>query len=71
MTFHELRARREAILAIAGRYSALNLRVFGSAVRGEADAASEVDFLVELEPGRTCSTLGVADGPGGASALQG
>ncbi len=27
------------------------MRVFGSAVRGEADATSDVDFLVEFEPG--------------------
>jgi uncharacterized protein len=58
MTFRELKARREAIVAIAGRYGARNLRVFGSVVRGEADAASDVDFLVELEPGRSLFDLG-------------
>ena len=58
MTLHELKARREAILAIAGRYGARNLRVFGSVVPGEADAASDVDFLVELEPGRSLFDLG-------------
>jgi hypothetical protein len=45
-------------LRIAGRYRARNLRVFGSVVRGEADAASDVDFLVELEPGRSLFDLG-------------
>jgi predicted nucleotidyltransferase len=58
MTLHELKAHREAIFAIAGRYGARNLRVFGSVVRGEADAASDVDFLVELEPGRSLFDLG-------------
>jgi predicted nucleotidyltransferase len=58
MTFCELKARREAILAIAGRHGADNVRVFGSVVRGEADAASDVDFLVELEPGRSLFDLG-------------
>ena len=58
MTLHELKARREAILAIAERYGAHNLRVFGSVARGEADAASDVDFLVELEPGRSLFDLG-------------
>jgi predicted nucleotidyltransferase len=58
ITFHELRSKREAILAIAGRYGARNLRVFGSVMRGEADAASDVDFLVELEPGRSLFDLG-------------
>ena len=47
MTLDELKATRQSILAIAGRYGARNLRVFGSVVRGEADAASDVDFLVE------------------------
>jgi uncharacterized protein len=58
ITFHELRSKRDAILAIAAQYGARNLRVFGSVVRGEADAASDVDFLVELEPGRSLFDLG-------------
>ena len=29
------------------------MRVFGSVARGEANADSDVDFLVEMEPGRT------------------
>jgi predicted nucleotidyltransferase len=52
------KARREPIRAIAGRYGARNIRVFGSVVRGEADAASDIDFLVELEPGRSLFDLG-------------
>jgi uncharacterized protein len=58
MTLEEIQAHRETILAIARRYGARNLRVFGSVVHGEADAASEVDFLVELEPGRSLFDLG-------------
>jgi uncharacterized protein len=58
MTLDELRARREAIAMIAARYGARDLRVFGSVVRGEADAASDVDFLVDLEPGRSLLDLG-------------
>jgi hypothetical protein len=46
------------IAQIAGRYGAHHLRVFGSVVRDEADAASDVDFLVELEPGRSLLDLG-------------
>jgi uncharacterized protein len=53
MTFNDLKGRGEAILAISGRYGARNLRVFGSVVRGEADSASDIDFLVEWEPGRS------------------
>jgi predicted nucleotidyltransferase len=53
-----LRERREEILAIARRYGAKNLRVFGSVARGDAGPESDVDFLVELEPGRNLFDLG-------------
>jgi len=43
---------RGEILRIAAKYGAYNLRVFGSVARGEAGPDSDVDFLVELEPGR-------------------
>lgn len=48
-----LRKKRDEILQIAARHGARNVRVFGSAVRGEADAASDIDLLVTLEPGTT------------------
>lgn len=53
-----LRARRDEILRVAARYGARNVRVFGSVARGEADERSDVDFLVELEPGRSLLDLG-------------
>ena len=53
-----LKKKREEILRIAARRGALNVRVFGSAVRGEADIRSDVDFLVEMEPGRSLLDLG-------------
>jgi len=34
------------------------VRVFGSVARGEADEASDVDFLVDMEPGRSLFDLG-------------
>lgn len=40
------------------RYGARNPRVFGSVARGDADAGSDVDFLVEMEPGRSLFDLG-------------
>ena len=48
-----LRDRREEILRIAAKHGARNVRVFGSVVRGEADEASDIDFLVDLEPERS------------------
>lgn len=45
--------RREALLRIAAAHGARNVRVFGSAARGEAGPDSDLDLLVELEPGVT------------------
>jgi len=53
-----LQAKRQEILAIAARHGAYNVRVFGSVARGEADEASDVDVLVELEPDRSLLDLG-------------
>ena len=47
-----LKARRREILRLTAKHGAYNVCVFGSAARGEAGPESDVDFLVELEPGR-------------------
>jgi predicted nucleotidyltransferase len=49
LTLNDLRRRREEILQIASRHDASNVRVFGSVARGESDAQSDVDFLVDIE----------------------
>jgi uncharacterized protein len=53
-----LQGKREEILAIAARHGARNVRVFGSVARGEADEKSDVDFLVEMEQGRSLLDMG-------------
>jgi hypothetical protein len=45
--------KRQDVLRIARKYGARRVRVFGSIARGEADAESDVDFLVDLDPGRS------------------
>jgi predicted nucleotidyltransferase len=50
--------KRDAILALAARYGASNVRIFGSVAEGKADEASDVDFLVDMEPGRSLFDLG-------------
>lgn len=50
--------KREAILQIAARHGARNVRVFGSVARGESNEKSDIDFLVELEDGRDLFDLG-------------
>jgi predicted nucleotidyltransferase len=59
MNFSELfKDKREAILQIAAKHGARNVRVFGSVARGEADDQSDIDFLVDMEPGRSLLDLG-------------
>ncbi|KAF5087185.1 MAG: nucleotidyltransferase family protein [Methanoculleus marisnigri] len=53
VTLDQIRKKRSRILAIAGRHGATNLRVFGSVARGETGPESDLDLLVELEPGRS------------------
>ena len=48
-----LKDKRETILQLAARYGARNVRVFGSVARGEAGQKSDVDLLVDMEPGRS------------------
>ena len=52
-----LKDSRDEILRIAAQHGARNVRVFGSAARGEAGDGSDLDFLVEMEPGRSLLDL--------------
>lgn len=52
-TLERLRERREAIISIAARRGASNLRVVGSVARGTATQASDIDLVVDFEPGRS------------------
>lgn len=56
-SLNALQAKRADILRIASRYGARNVRVFGSAARGEERSGSDVDFLVEFEEGRSVLDL--------------
>lgn len=53
-----LQEKREDILRIAAEHGASNIRIFGSVARGEADAKSDIDLLVDLEQGRSLFDLG-------------
>lgn len=48
---------RQEALEAAARHRASNVRVFGSAVRGEDTPISDIDLLVDLEPGATLFDL--------------
>ncbi|MBN1443648.1 MAG: nucleotidyltransferase family protein [Planctomycetes bacterium] len=53
ITLENLRQHREAILEIARRYGAHDLRVFGSVARGDATGASDVDIIARFDPDRS------------------
>ena len=53
----ELRRHRRRLLDAARRRGVRRVRVFGSLARGEDVRASDVDLLVDLEPGRTLLDL--------------
>ncbi len=48
-----LKTKRGEVLRIAAKHGAHNVRVFGSVARGEAHPDSDVDFLVEMEAGKS------------------
>lgn len=53
LTREDIRSRREAILEVARRYGASNVRIFGSVARGDATENSDLDLIVRFEPGRS------------------
>jgi uncharacterized protein len=48
-----LKEKKSEILAIAAKYGAHNVRVFGSVATGKATINSDIDLLVKLERGKT------------------
>ena len=54
----QVQSKRGEILQLAARRGARNVRLFGSVARDEAGLDSDVDFLVDLEPGRSLLDLG-------------
>ncbi len=56
--YERLQVKREQILQTAAKYGAYNIRIFGSVARQEADANSDVDFLVEMQCGRSLFDIG-------------
>lgn len=54
----QLETLRPRILSLAAAHGARNVRLFGSMARGDANGQSDVDFLVDMEPGRSLLDLG-------------
>jgi predicted nucleotidyltransferase len=45
-----LREKRDEIRTIAAKHGVCSIRIFGSAVRGEAGPDSDIDFLIDVGP---------------------
>jgi len=58
VALNDIIRQRDEILRIAASRGASNVRVFGSVARGEADQASDIDFLVDMDPDRSLLDLG-------------
>jgi predicted nucleotidyltransferase len=58
VTLDGLRTRRREIVDLAARRGAHGVQVFGSVARGEQRPGSDIDLLVEFEPGRSLFDLG-------------
>jgi uncharacterized protein len=56
-TLEQLCGHRQEILRVAEGRGAHNVRVFGSVARGDATPASDVDLLVDFQPGRNVLDL--------------
>ena len=48
----ELFRQRDTVRAIAAKHGATNLRLFGSAIRGDERTDSDIDLLVDLAENR-------------------
>ncbi|XCN72425.1 MAG: nucleotidyltransferase family protein [Candidatus Electrothrix aestuarii] len=55
-----IQRQKKNIFAIARQHGIVRLRIFGSVIRGEETPQSDIDLLVELEPGRSMLDLGGA-----------
>lgn len=54
----QIQTHRPEILEIAAKYGASNVRIFGLGGQRETQTKGEVDFIVNLEPGRSLLDLG-------------
>jgi len=53
LTKEDILKHRDEIIALAQRYGASDIRIFGSVARGDATEGSDLDVLVRFEPSRS------------------
>lgn len=52
--------QRQAVFRLCAEYGVAKLAIFGSRMRGDACADSDLDLLVEFAPGRSPGLFGLA-----------
>ena len=52
-----LKEKRHAVMDLAGKHGARNVRISGSAAGGESGTESDIDLLVKMEEGRSLLDL--------------
>jgi uncharacterized protein len=57
MRLEEIKQKKQKLYQIAARHGISRIYVFGSVARGESQAVSDVDFLIEMD--EDVSALGV------------
>ena len=50
LTLDHIHHHRDDLLGLAKRHRAIRVRIFGSALRGDDHAGSDIDLLVEFAP---------------------
>ena len=56
-----LEAKKESIAAFCQKHSIRRLSLFGSRLKGHAHPESDIDLLVEFDPGKEPGLLGLAE----------
>lgn len=59
ITTKSIREQRDAILEVARRYGASDVRVFGSVARGDATETSDLDLVVRFDLDRSLMDHGM------------
>lgn len=57
LSLRHIQQHRDELMAIAKRHGVISVRIFGSVARGEATAMSDLDLIVEVQPGVGLLTL--------------
>jgi predicted nucleotidyltransferase len=60
MMYHRIEISRERLAVFCRRNDIRRLSLFGSILRDDFRPDSDIDFLVEFEPGKTPSLMGMA-----------